>query len=106
MSLWLIIIGMGIVTFATRASFIFLPPHTRIPTGLPRSLKYVAAAVLPALVVPDVLFHGNPGTLPFDAARFVAALIATLVAWRTQNMLATIAAGMAALFLLKLLPPY
>ena len=104
MNLWLIIIGMGLVTFATRASFIFLPPHTRIPQGLQRSLKYVAAAVLPALIVPDVLFHGSPGNLPFDAVRLVAALIATLVAWRTQNMLATIAAGMAVLILLKLLP--
>jgi branched-subunit amino acid transport protein len=104
MSLWLIIIGMGLVTFATRASFIFLPPHTRIPTGLRQALKYVAAAVLPALIVPDVLFHGNPGNLPFDTGRLVAALIATLVAWRTQNMLATIAAGMATLFLLTLLP--
>ena len=104
MSLWFIIIGMGIVTFATRASFIFLPPHTRIPQGLQRSLKYVAAAVLPALIVPDVLFHGSPGNLPFDAFRLVAALIATLVACRTQNMLTTIAAGMAALILLKLLP--
>lgn len=104
MSLWLIIIGMGLVTFATRASFIFLPPYTRIPKGLQRSLKYVAAAVLPALIVPDVLFHGNPGNLSLDAARLVAALIATLVAWRTQGMLTTIAAGMATLFLLKLLP--
>jgi branched-subunit amino acid transport protein len=60
--------------------------------------------VLPALIVPEVLFHGNPANLPFDAARLVAALVATLVAWRTKNMLATIAAGMAALFLLKLLP--
>ena len=105
MSLWLIIICMGLVTFATRASFIFLPPHTGIPQGLQRSLKYVAAAVLPALIVPDVLFHGSPETLPFDVFRLVAALIATLVAWRTQNMLTTIAAGMTALILLKLLPP-
>jgi branched-subunit amino acid transport protein len=104
MSLWLAIIGMGLVTFATRASFIFLPPHTRIPNGLQRALKYVAAAVLPALIVPDVLFHGSSGNLPFDAIRLVAALIATLVAWRTRNMLTTIAAGMAALFLLNLLP--
>ena len=105
MSLWLIIIGMGIVTFATRASFIFLPPHTRIPGNLQRALKYVAAAVLPALIVPDVLFHGANAMLPFDALRLVAALAGGLVAWRTRSMIATIIAGMATLLLLKFLLP-
>ena len=105
MTLWLIMIGMGLVTFAARASFIFLPPHTRIPGALQRSLKYVAAAVLPALIMPNVLFHGStPGTsgsLPFDAIRLVAALVATLIAWRTRSMVATIFAGMAAFLLLR-----
>ena len=105
MNLWVIIVGMGLVTFATRASFIFLPPHTRIPKGLQRALKYVAAAVLPALIVPDVLFHGNTGNLPFDAERLVAAMIGILVAWVTRNMVLTIVAGMASLFLQKWLLP-
>jgi branched-subunit amino acid transport protein len=106
MNLWMIIIGMGLVTFATRASFIFLPPHTRIPKGLQRSLKYVAAAVLPALIVPDVLFHGTPGSLPFDAERLIAAIIGILVAWATRNMVLTIVAGMAALLLQKWILPF
>ncbi len=101
MTLWLTIVGMGLVTFAARASFIFLPPHTRIPELLRRSLKFVAAAVLPALVVPDVLFHGTPGSLPFDPERLVAAICAAVIAWRTRSMVATIITGMAILFLLK-----
>ena len=101
MTLWLTIVGMGLVTFAARASFIFLPPHTHIPGVLRRSLKYVASAILPALVVPDVLFHGAVGAWPFDLQRLAAALIAAVIAWRTRSMVATIAAGMAALYLIQ-----
>lgn len=100
MTLWLIVIGMGLATFATRASFIFLPLHTHIPARLRHALKYVAAAILPALIVPDVLYHGST---PFDVTRLAAALFAALVAWRTHNMLATIAAGIAVLVALNYL---
>ena len=51
------IIFCGLVTLAVRASFIVLPPDTQVPVWLRSGLKYVAAAVLPALIAPDVLFR-------------------------------------------------
>jgi branched-subunit amino acid transport protein len=105
MSLWWAVIGMGIVTFLARISFIVLPPDTRIPEMLQRSLRYVAAAVLPALVMPDVLFRGVSGGFPFDAYRLVAAIVAALVAWKTRSIMATIGVGMAVLLGLRWLMP-
>ena len=48
---------------------------------------------------------GGEVVFAFDTPRPWAALVAVLVAWRTRNVLATIGAGMAALYLLKLLFP-
>ena len=99
--IWLTIIGMGAVTLAVRMSFILLPPDARVPELLKRSLVYIAAAVLPALVMPDVLFRGQMNEHGFDPLRLVAAVLAGLVAWWTRSIFATLATGLGALLLMR-----
>ncbi len=99
--LWLTVIGMGIVTLAARMSFILLPADARVPELLKRALGYIAAAVLPALVMPDVLFRGEVAAHGFDPLRLIAAILAGFVAWWTRSVLATLASGMGALLLLR-----
>jgi branched-subunit amino acid transport protein len=101
----LTIIGAGVVTVAARASFIVLPARTVVPAWLNRALKFVGAAVLPALIVPDVLFRDLGPEEIVNVYRIVAALGAAWVAWRTRNIFATLGAGMAVLWLLKWIGP-
>lgn len=98
---WLTVIGMGVVTLAVRMSFILLPADARVPELLKRSLAYIAAAVLPALVMPDVLFRGEVGPNGFDPLRLVAAILAGLVAWWTRSIFATLAIGLGSLLLMR-----
>jgi len=98
---WLIVLGAGAVTLGVRASFIVMPPHTRVPAWLLESLKYVAAAVLPALVAPDVLFRDAPPGEMFNHYRIVAAVVAMVFALKTRSVFGTMAVGMAMLWLLK-----
>jgi branched-subunit amino acid transport protein len=101
----LTVVGAGAVTLLARASFIVLPADTPVPSWLTRGLKFVGAAVLPALILPDVLFRElGPGDT-VNVYRIVAALIAALVAWWTRSIFATIGAGMLVLWLLKLWGP-
>jgi len=99
------IIGAGCVTLLARASFIVLPSDTPVPGWLNRALKFVGAAVLPALILPDVMFRELAAGESVNLYRIIAAVIAGLVAWRTRNIFATIGAGMAVLWLLKLWGP-
>jgi len=99
------IIGAGCVTLLARASFIVLPSDTPVPGWLNRALKFVGAAVLPALILPDVMFRELAAGGSVNVYRIIAALIAAGVAWRTRNIFATIGAGMAVLWLLKLWGP-
>lgn len=103
---WSIVIAAGVVTLAARASFIVLPAGARLPPWLSRCLKYVAAAVLPALVLPDVLFRDLPPGHAINLIRVIAALAAVAVALRTRNVFATLGAGMAVLWVLKWWSPY
>ncbi|MEO8385841.1 MAG: AzlD domain-containing protein [Betaproteobacteria bacterium] len=98
---WLTVIFCGLVTLAIRASFIVLPPDTQVPTWLRGGLKYVAAAVLPALIAPDVLYRELVTGEIINVYRVAAALLAMLVAYTSRSILGTLATGMAVLWLLK-----
>ena len=92
MTVWLTVIGMALVTYALRASFLLLPPHVETPAFLRRALRYVPAAVLTAIWAPEVAL--SPG---FE--QLSAAAVAIAVAWRWRRTFATIVAGLAALHL-------
>ncbi|MFA9459584.1 AzlD domain-containing protein [Thiohalorhabdus methylotrophus] len=100
-TLALIILVIGLGTFLERLSFIHLSDRLVIPTILRRALHYVPAAVLAALVAPAVLRPSEAAAVPPENWRPVAALAAALLAWRTRNMLLTLAGGMACLWLLE-----
>ena len=101
MTLWLVIILAGILTYAQRLSLIALWERLQLPPLLERSLRFVPVAVLVALIVPDLL-QPAPAGAPLNP-RLAAGLLAAAVAWRTRNVTLTILAGMAALLLLSLL---
>lgn len=103
---WLTVVCAGVVTLGVRASFIVLPADTNVPGWLMGSLKYVAAAVLPALIAPDVLFRDAPPGEWLNIYRIVAAAVATTYALKTRRVFGTLIVGMATLWLLKWWGPF
>ena len=101
MSAWIAILAVGAVTFLLRASFIaFADPH-RFPHLFRQALAFVPPAVLPAIVAPGLLLRGDAIDLTAGNPRWIAGLLAIAVAVRTRSTLATVLAGMAALWLLQ-----
>ncbi|WP_302080681.1 AzlD domain-containing protein [Salinibaculum rarum] len=99
--LWALIVVIGVATYLIRVSFIALFGYLDdIPTGLERALRYVPAAVLAALVVPSFVTL-DPGAGGIAADRLAGGILATVVAWRTENVFATMAAGMGGLWLVR-----
>lgn len=103
---WLTVIVAGLVTLGIRASFIVLPPDTQVPGWLRGSLKYVAAAVLPALIAPEVLFRDAASGDLLNVYRIIAAVIAAAFAIRTRSTVGTLVVGMVVLWLLKWWGPF
>lgn len=101
MNLWLVVIGMGLVTLAIRLSMIVLSGRVEIPAIVQQGLKYVPPAVLSAIIVPEMLRPGGVLDMSFGNARLLAGLVAMLVAWRTKNVLLTIGVGMVVLWVLQ-----
>ncbi len=101
--LWAVIADMAVITYGLRLSVIVLLGRLRMPRIVLRALRFVPPAVLSAIILPEVLRPGGALNLSLGNARLPAALLAAVVAWRTQNVLLTIGAGMAALWLVQLL---
>ncbi len=98
--IWILLGGAGLGTWLIRLSFIALLGRTAaIPDLAMRILRLIPAAVLAAIVTPSIT-HAS-GSFDLATDRFVAGVIAGLVAWRTKNVLATIGAGMGVLWLLQ-----
>ncbi len=100
LTLALTIVGMGLITFAIRVALFLLPQDAQLPEGLLRALRYVPAAVLSAIIAPEMLMPGGTFDLSLGNERLLAGLVAILVAWRTRDVVLTVVAGMVALWLL------
>lgn len=91
----------GLVTFLVRLSFIAGGRWLSAGPWFSNVLRYVPPAVLGALIAPEILPGGWAMVTPANP-RLWAALVALTVAWATRHVLATIAAGMLALWGLQL----
>jgi len=96
--LTIIIIGIG--TFLFRFSFIYLYGKFKLPDWTQRSLRYVPPAVLSALIFPAILVKDNNIWISAQNPRLVAGIIAILIAWKTKNLLLTIAVGLGIFWLI------
>ena len=92
----------GLFTFSTR--FVMLTNY--IARGLPNwlidALGFVPIAVLTAIIVPNVLI--DPITqkiLLLGNERLVAAIIATVIALLTRNVITTICSGLCTIWFLQ-----
>ncbi|MEN7526801.1 AzlD domain-containing protein [Cupriavidus sp. 2SB] len=103
MTLLWVFIGAGMATFLIRLSFIAVEGRVRLPAWFRTALQFVPAAMLSALIAPDLLMRDGALYLSPLNARLVAGLVAIVIAARTRSVGWTIAGGMAALIAMETL---
>lgn len=103
MNEFLLIAGMAVATIATRIPVLLWLSKRKLPEGLFRALRYVPPAVLAAIILPAVLLPDGKLALGWDNPPLVAGIVAVLVSWRWRNLLLTVFAGMAALYIWRLI---
>jgi branched-subunit amino acid transport protein len=101
MSIWLTIIIAGLLTYATRLSFIYLHGKVSILDTLKRALRFVPPAVFTAIFLPELLVTEGMLNVSLGNGRLIAGLLAIIVAWRTKNVILTIVVGMLTLWLFQ-----
>jgi branched-subunit amino acid transport protein len=99
---WLLVVGLSLGTYLLRASFLLgaqrfggLPPEAE------RLLRFVPTAVLAGLAAPSLLLLDGVVTVSLNNYRLLAGAVAVIVAWRTEDMFATVGAGMVAFWVFR-----
>ena len=91
-TLWTVIIGLGVGSFALRFAFIGFVGDRKMPEWLMRHLRYTAVAIIPALVAPLVVWpvptDGQPSLIHLIAAGGTLA-----VGYFTKNVFAAMGTG-------------
>ena len=100
LSIWLMILALGVGTFLIRFSFLGLLGGRELPEWLTRHLRYVPVAVLPGLIAPMVAWPEATGGA-LDPARSLAALTALAIGAWFRSVLGAIFGGMAVLYLVQ-----
>jgi branched-subunit amino acid transport protein len=101
MSIWWVLIVGGLLTIATRLSFILLLDRIKVPDWFRRGLRFVPVAVLSAIILPELTSPNGSLFISWRNPQLLAGAVAVLVAAKTKNVILTILAGIAALLLLQ-----
>src|SRR4051794_34125413 len=96
----ILILGMGLGTFAMRYPVLVFVTRIPLPTPVLNAMRYIPPAVLTPIIVPTILIpDGKTLDLHVQNSYLIAGLMAAFVAWRSKNLLLTIVIGMATLWL-------
>jgi branched-subunit amino acid transport protein len=91
--IFLIIIGMTVVTYVPRFLPTWLLSSRTLPEGVQRWLRFVPGAVLAAMLAPTLLMRDGQLQLNQDNLFLWAAIPTVMVAWRTQSFFGTVVTG-------------
>ena len=97
LTIWAVILILALGTFVLRFSFLGGIGKRALPEWAMRGLRYTSVAVLPALVVPGIVWPASPGATP-EIVR-AAATIATIgVGIVSRSVLYSMLAGFGVLW--------
>jgi branched-subunit amino acid transport protein len=102
LEVWLLIVGLTLITIFTRTVFVMLGSHVVLPARLQRALRYAPGAALIAIIMPDLAIWQDELLLSVENYRLVAGVLALVFYILTRRMLATILLGMAIFTVLRL----
>lgn len=101
---YLLLIGlMTLTTVVTRSFFFMIGGSRRMPGWLQKSLGYVPAVALSAILAPDLLLSGGVVVEPWQNIRLLAAMAATAFFLATRHLLGTLVFGMVCYTVLRLM---
>ncbi len=97
------LLGMGVVTYLTRALFIMGMKGDRLPPFIIRWLAFVPVAVLTAIICPMIAAPEKRLDLTYTNPYLLAGILTTIIAVVSKNLVVTVLGGIGVILLLKFL---
>lgn len=96
------VVGLTLVTVATRSSFFMLPQRIELPPTWERALRYAPVCALTAIIAPTVFTRNHHAFISWHNHQMWALVAASAVFAKWRNMTVMIAVGMAVFTALRL----
>jgi branched-subunit amino acid transport protein len=103
LSIWITIVGMALVTLATRTVMLVFGERIPLPERVQHALRFAPVCALTALIAPELLTENGAWAISAGNPKFVGGVLAVAVMLATRSMMATMTVGMAAYLALRLL---
>lgn len=94
LEIWLVIVGLTLVTLLMRSSFLMIGDYFPLPARVQHGLRYAPVCALIALITPELFLTQGGFNLSFTNPTLVAGLAATVITLTTRSMIAAMAIGM------------
>jgi branched-subunit amino acid transport protein len=101
LSVVLLIAGMGVVTYLTRAPGLLAFTQRALPARVERGLRHLPVALLVALIVPTLLRPSGPLAGPPSPPVLLGAVVTLLTLRRTSHVGLGVAAGVVTVALVR-----
>lgn len=92
--IWLVIIGLTLVTILMRSSFLMLGDYVPLPERVQHGLRYAPVCALVALITPELFLTQGAFDLSITNPKLVGGLTAAAITLTTRSMMASMAIGM------------
>ena len=101
LSLVLLIVGMGVVTYLTRAPGLLAFAQRPLPARVERVLRHLPVALLVALLMPTLLMSSGQLAGPPSHPYLLGAVVTLLTLRVTSNVVMVVAAGVVTVALFR-----
>jgi branched-subunit amino acid transport protein len=85
LNVWIVIFAVGALNYLSRLSFIAAFGRRSMPAWLARSLRFVPAAMLTALILPMIAVAPAPDAIAWANPKVPAAIVAAVVSRRSRR---------------------
>ena len=99
MSILLVCLGMGAVTYAPRVLPLLLFAGKEMPNWLKEALKFVPVAMLSALVAKDVFFKDDALFMRLSNPKILAFVLVAIVAAKFKSIPISLVVGVGSIFI-------
>ena len=96
----MLIVGMGLVTYLPRWVPLFFLSRRELPTWFVEWLDLIPAAILSALLLPELLTTGVPRHMELWRPELLVAVPTFIFALRTKSLGGTVVVGMSLFWLM------
>lgn len=100
MKIWILIIGMGIVTYLPRMMPLLIFSKKNIPPWLESWFKFIPVGIFSALVFPNIFIRNQMFSMTINNIELISSILVFAIAFKTRSLGLSVIVGIISYWIL------